>query len=225
MAAVGVTDLRWLGGAGTYRDSGMMGTPANDRPGAFWGADLLEAANHLVAVLREVRPQVVVTYDDHGGYGHPDHIQAHRVATYATALAAVSSHRRDLGPAWDVSKLYWNAFPAADAVEQTRILTSGPLPPGFGIPDVAKYLAHRTCPDDAVSARVDGHDRLDRKKAAMAAHATQVTVVGDLYALSNEFGAWVLPTESFRLAKGSSGAPAGQVESDLFAGLDVAAPA
>src|SRR3954447_24305213 len=71
MDALGVTDVRFLGRAGRYRDSGMMGTPANANPRAFWNADLEEAAAHAVAVVREVRPQVVVTYDENGGYGHP----------------------------------------------------------------------------------------------------------------------------------------------------------
>ena len=86
-AALGVTDHRYLGGAGRYRDSGMMGTEANKHPRAFWGADVDEAAAALLEVIREVRPQVVVTYDPNGGYGHPDHIQAHRVAMRAVELA------------------------------------------------------------------------------------------------------------------------------------------
>ena len=73
---------------GRYRDSGMIGTPANENPRAFWNADLDEAVAHAVAVVREVRPQVVVTYDENGGYGHPDHIQAHRVAMGAVDAAA-----------------------------------------------------------------------------------------------------------------------------------------
>ena len=78
--ALGVEDHRFLGGAGRWRDSGMMGLPSNDDPRCFWQADLDEAAAELVAIVREVRPQVVVTYDDNGFYGHPDHIQAYRVA-------------------------------------------------------------------------------------------------------------------------------------------------
>jgi len=223
MSALGVTDHRWLGGEGRYRDSGMMGTSPNTAAGAFWSADLAEAADHLVAVLREVRPQVLVTYDDHGGYGHPDHIQAHRVATYAAALAAVTSHRLDLGEAWDVPKIYWNAFTASDVAEQTRRLVAaeaaGELPDGVGLPDFESYIAHRTCPDSAIAAQIDGTAFLDQKKAAMAAHVTQITLHGDLYALSNSLGALVLPIESYRLAKGRSGAPDG-LEDDLFAGLD-----
>jgi len=226
MAALGVTDHRWLGGRGHYRDSGMLGTPANDRPGAFWRADLQEAADHLVAILRELRPQVLVTYDPHGGYGHPDHINAHRTATYAVALAAVPSHRPELGAAWDVPKVYWNAFPASAVDEQMRRLRAaeadGRLPDAFTLPDVDSYLAHRTCPDEAVAARLDTTDHpgwLDRKRAAMSAHVTQITVAGDIYALSNNLGAVLLPYEAYRLAKGCSGKPDG-VEDDLFAGLD-----
>src|SRR3954453_9784603 len=88
MSALGVTDWRFLGGAGRYRDSGMMDTPANDKPRAFWRADLDEAGAHAGARVREVRPQVLVTYDEIGGYGHPDHIQAHRVAMGAVEAAA-----------------------------------------------------------------------------------------------------------------------------------------
>ena len=94
MEALGVRDHRFLGGPGRYRDSGMMGLPTNDRPDAFWQADLDEAAALLVEVIREVRPQVLVTYDENGGYGHPDHIQAHRVAMRAAELAADPSATR-----------------------------------------------------------------------------------------------------------------------------------
>src|SRR4051794_31677477 len=111
MAALGVSDWRFLGGAGRYRDSGMMDTPANDKPRAFWRADLDAAVAHAVAVVREVRPHVVVAYDEVGGYGHPDHIQAHRVAMAAVDAAADPEYRRDLGAPWAVAKVYWNAMP------------------------------------------------------------------------------------------------------------------
>ncbi|MEU8039244.1 N-acetyl-1-D-myo-inositol-2-amino-2-deoxy-alpha-D-glucopyranoside deacetylase [Streptosporangium sp. NPDC049078] len=87
-AALGVTDHRFLGGPGRWRDSGMMGAASNHRENAFWGADLDEAAGELARIIREVRPQVLVTYDENGFYGHPDHIQAHRVAWRAVELAA-----------------------------------------------------------------------------------------------------------------------------------------
>src|SRR5215475_10854488 len=92
MAELGVTDHRFLGGPGRYRDSGMMGTPSNDRPEAFWQAPVDEAAAYLVPVIRDLRPQVLVAYNEWGGYGHPDHIQAHRVAMRAYELAADAAY-------------------------------------------------------------------------------------------------------------------------------------
>ena len=96
-AALGVPDHRFLGGPGRWRDSGMMGLPSNDDPGCFWQADLDEAALELVAIIREVRPRVMVSYDDRGFYGHPDHIQAHRVAWRAFQLAGTPP---DAVPGW-----------------------------------------------------------------------------------------------------------------------------
>ena len=95
-AELGVTDHRFLGGPGRWRDSGMMGLPSNDDPGCFWQADVDEAARELLSVIREVRPQVLISYDDNGFYGHPDHIQAHRVAWRAFEMAdgAVASSTR-----------------------------------------------------------------------------------------------------------------------------------
>src|SRR5690242_20178513 len=107
MAELGVDDFRLLGGAGRYGDSGMMGLPDNDDPACFWQADLDEAAASLVEVILEVRPQVLVTYDDNGGYGHPDHIQAHRVALRAAELAARAG--------WEIPKVYWNRVPRSVA--------------------------------------------------------------------------------------------------------------
>src|SRR5262245_60991849 len=99
-----------------------MGTSANDRlipesryrprAGCFWRADLGEAADQLVPVIRGLCPQVLVSYDEtDGGYGHPDHIQTHRVAMRAADLAADADHRPDLGAAWRIAKIYWTALP------------------------------------------------------------------------------------------------------------------
>ncbi|MCU1679088.1 MAG: mshB [Frankiales bacterium] len=113
MKILGVTDHRFLGGAGHFRDSGMKwaedgtATVADEtRADTFWHADLTGAADLMVQVIRELRPQVLVTYDEFGGYGHPDHVQAHRVSTYGAALAAVRSYKPGLGDAWDVPKIY-----------------------------------------------------------------------------------------------------------------------
>ena len=227
MAALGVTDHRFLGGFGKYHDSGMAWHPeghaviGEDVPAnAFWTADLTEAATDLVAILREVRPQVVVTYDEFGGYGHPDHIQAHRVATYGVALAAVSSYRPDLGEAWDVPKVYWGAMSESSMREGLRRLREAGDTTSFEGMDPDGPLPHFVTPDSALAAVVDASDHIEAKMAALRAHATQITTDGPFFALSNNVGATAFGREYYRLAKGVRGelGPEG-LETDLFAGL------
>ena len=199
MAILGVSDHRFLGEAGKYRDSGMMGVPSNDRDDCFWRADLLAAACDLVQVIREVRPQVVVTYDDFGGYGHPDHIQAHRVTHYAVALAESPSFRPDLGPAWGVSKVYWTAFPRSVIREGIMTLREVDSDNEFAAmdPDDLPFA----CDDELITTAVDATEFLDRKMTALAAHKTQVTVDGGFFALSNNLGSRAMGTEYFRLVQ------------------------
>ncbi len=220
MDALGVGDTRFLGGPGRYRDSGMMGVPANDNPRAFWNADLDEAVAHAVAVVREVRPQVVVTYDENGGYGHPDHIQAHRVAMGAVRAAADPAYRPDLGEAWTTAKVYWCCMPrsvlqhgidamaaAGDTTFFDGVTSAEDLP--FGVPD------------ERVTAAVDGRAFAARKDAAMRAHPTQILVDGPFFALSNNLGLELVGVEYYQLVQGERG-PAGPApegwEDDLFAG-------
>ncbi len=215
MTALGVDDHRFLGGPGRYRDSGMMGTPANDRPGCFWRADLREAADHLVSVIRETRPSVLVTYDDFGGYGHPDHIQAHRVATYATVLAAVVGYRHDLGLAWDVPTVLWNAMPRSVMAEGLRRMREAGVD-FFGTESVEDlpFLVE----DELVDRRVDAQAHVEQKLAAMRAHATQIAVDGPFFALSNHLGQEAYGTEYYRTAKGRRGEDCGRAATlGLFA--------
>jgi N-acetyl-1-D-myo-inositol-2-amino-2-deoxy-alpha-D-glucopyranoside deacetylase len=227
MAALGVTDFRYLGGFGTYRDSGMKwhedghAIAADDvHENAFWHADLSEAADHLVAVIREVRPQVMVTYDEFGGYGHPDHIQAHRVATYAAALAAVPSHRKDLGEAHDIAKIYWGAMSASRMRDGLRRLRAAGDTTTFEGMDPEKLPPFVT-EDENLAASVDGSTYLEQKMAALKAHATQITTDGPFFALSNNVGSEVWGREFFRIAKGTPAAPFNDdgLETDLFNGL------
>jgi N-acetyl-1-D-myo-inositol-2-amino-2-deoxy-alpha-D-glucopyranoside deacetylase len=199
----------------------MMGTPANEHPRAFWNADLDQAASHAVAVIREVRPQVLVTYDELGGYGHPDHIQAHRVAMRAADLAADTGFRPDLGPAWTIAKVYWNAMPRSvvqHGIEAMAALGEASPFEGLGdLDDVPFAVA-----DDVVTTAVDASAHAGRKDAAMRAHPSQILVDGPFFALSNKLGQEVLGTEYYRLVRGERG-PGGGLhgwEDDLFAGLD-----
>jgi N-acetyl-1-D-myo-inositol-2-amino-2-deoxy-alpha-D-glucopyranoside deacetylase len=204
--ALGVTDYRFLGGAGRWRDSGMMGLAANDWPGSFWQADVGEAADELLKIIREVRPQVIVTYDERGYYGHPDHIQAHRVARRAFEMAGGL-----------VTKFYATAMP------RSRLATAMAWPDGA--PDhtgFTKAASLEDLPfgvaDELVTTEVAATAWLHAKLAAMAAHATQITVAAPYFALSDNVGQRVLDSEYFTLLDGpGAGQPAR--ESDLFAGI------
>ncbi|KQV23874.1 MULTISPECIES: N-acetyl-1-D-myo-inositol-2-amino-2-deoxy-alpha-D-glucopyranoside deacetylase [unclassified Kitasatospora] len=217
MRELGVTDVRFLGGPGRYRDSGMMGLPENDRPDCFWQAPLDEAAGHLVAVVRELRPQVLVSYDEQGGYGHPDHVKAHQVAMRAHELAADPVWRPELGPAWRIAKVYWNRMPRS-VIEAGLAATAAAAPfPGVAAPaDVPGVV-----PDELVTTVLDGAAYAGVKAAAMAAHATQITVSGEYFALSNDLGQPLVATEYYQLVRGEPGPEL--PETDLFAGLGLEA--
>jgi N-acetyl-1-D-myo-inositol-2-amino-2-deoxy-alpha-D-glucopyranoside deacetylase len=216
MAALGVSDHRWLGGEGRWRDSGMMGEPTNDNPNCFWQADLDEAVGELVKVIREVRPQVLVSYDSNGGYGHPDHIQAHRVAIGGFEAAGDATRYPDAGEPWAAAKFYEAVIPksllqmAFEALKQM----GEDAPFGVTSPDDLPFGV----PDDEVTTQVDARDYLPAKVDAMRAYATQIAVDGHFFALSNDVGQGAFGLEHYRLTRGESAAASGQ-EDDLFAGL------
>ncbi|MFE9686308.1 N-acetyl-1-D-myo-inositol-2-amino-2-deoxy-alpha-D-glucopyranoside deacetylase [Streptomyces sp. NPDC006285] len=216
MRELGVRDTRSLGGPGRYQDSGMMGVPENDNPRCFWRADVDEAAADLVRVIREVRPQVLVTYDPNGGYGHPDHIQAHRVAMRAADLAAEPDFRRDLGEPWAIAKIYWNRVPRSVAEEGfarlTDVLDDLPFPARAAIDDVPGVVD-----DSVITTEIDGTAHAAAKAAAMRAHATQIEVAEPWFALSNRLAQPLFPVEYYELVRGERGGPAR--ETDLFAGI------
>ncbi|MEO3763053.1 N-acetyl-1-D-myo-inositol-2-amino-2-deoxy-alpha-D-glucopyranoside deacetylase [Streptomyces sp. B5E4] len=216
MRALGVTDHRFLGGPGRFRDSGMQGLDRNGRPGTFWSAGVDEAAGLLVPVIREVRPQVLVTYDPRGGYGHPDHVQAHRVATRAAELAADASYAADAAEPWAVARVYWTCVARTTAEKGLAELAAAghPFPGTATVADLPGVVD-----DGEVTAAVTGGAYAAAKARAMAAHATQITVADGAFALSNGLGQPILTTEQFRLAGGADAArrDPGAVETDLFA--------
>lgn len=218
MRILGVTDHRFLGEHGEFRDSGMMGEPTNDRPECFWRADLLEAATRVAAVLREVRPQVLVSYDQNGGYGHPDHIQAHRAAMYGSVLAAAPSYRRDLGEPWDVPKIYWTAIPQSYVQRGIDAIIAAGGSAFFGTEDAADLPF--VVPDDVVTTRIDGRAFEPRKMAALRAHETQVEADSAFFLMAEQIGPDAMGWEFFVRVRG----PRGEVddegyETDLFGGL------
>ncbi len=212
-AALGVTDHRFLGGPGRFRDSGMMGLPTNDHPRAFWRADLDTAAGYLVDVIREVRPRVMVTYDANGFYGHPDHIQAHRVAMRAAELAGPD------GPA----KIYWTAVPVSALEAGFEAFSQSDANP-FGDAKSVEDIPFGT-PDDQVAAQIDGREFAERKTAALRAHASQIPPTSWLFTIAGNFREGFMGVEHYILAKGERGPGSGPHgwEDDLFAGLEPAA--
>lgn len=211
-AALGVTDHRFLGGAGRYRDSGMMDTPANQHPRCFWQADLEQAAELLREVIREVRPRVLVTYDPNGFYGHPDHIQAHRVAMRGAELAAAEG----IGPA----KIYWTAVPKSVLAAGMDQLAESAENPFEGAESVDQ-LPFGT-PDSEIAARIDARAQREAKAAAIRAHATQIPADSWLQTVAGNFADEFLGVEYYTLAVGQPGPGEGPQgwESDLFAGLE-----
>ncbi|CAB4744426.1 unannotated protein [freshwater metagenome] len=210
MKELGVADHRFLGeGVKLYRDSGMMGTEPNNRPDVFWQADLDEAADLLVRVIDEVKPHVLITYDEFGGYGHPDHIQAHRVAMRAAEKSE-----------WDIPKIYWNVMPVS--VIQEGIDAMKGIDSDFWGAEKAEDLPFAK-DDSFVHALVDGNAYVDKKMNAMKAHSTQIAVDGPFFALSNNVGLQVWGNEYYTLVKGEKSAPLNEkgYESDLFAGISL----
>ena len=208
MKALGVTDFRFLAeGEGKYRDSGMMGTEPNNRPDVFWQADLEEASDYLVKVIDEVKPHILITYDEIGGYGHPDHIQAHRVAMRASEKSK-----------WQIQKIYWNTMPKsvlAESMAKMKELGSD----FFGADNVDDLPFAKE--DSFVTSLIDGNSYVDAKMAAMKAHHTQISLDGPFFALSNNLGLQVWGHEYYTLVKGEKSAPfdANGRESDLFSGV------
>ncbi len=216
MKALGISDHRFLGDPDRrWRDSGMIGTPQNERPDTFWQADFEEAVNELVKVIRGVKPQVLVTYDEMGGYGHPDHIQAHRVAMRAVESAELPG---DSVEAWRVSKVYWNTMPrSVIAAGMAALKESGS--DFFGADSVDDIPFAK--PDELVTTAIDGTEYIEKKMAALAAHETQITMDGPFFALSNLLGQSVWGKEFYTLVRGEKAGPfdIDGRETDLFAGI------
>ena len=194
MNALGITDFRFLGAPTTkFRDSGMMGTEPNNRPDVFWQADLDTAAGILVEVIEEVKPHILITYDEIGGYGHPDHIQAHRVAMRASELSK-----------WQIQKIYWNTIPKsviAQGMEKMKEIGSD----FFGAENIEDIPFAKD--DEFVTTLIEGSDYVDQKMAAMKAHETQIALDGPFFALSNNLGMQIWGDEYYTLVKGTKSAP------------------
>jgi N-acetyl-1-D-myo-inositol-2-amino-2-deoxy-alpha-D-glucopyranoside deacetylase len=205
---LGVSRLANLG----YFDSGMAGWPENHRPCAFFAADLAEAADRLVELIREERPQVLVTYDESGGYGHPDHIKAHQMAV---AAFVASGQARP-------AKLYFVRIPLGWAREFVRALREigidAPASAAAGA-DAGPGVDEIGVPDRLVTTAIDVREYVPIKRAALAQHASQMPPDHFLMRMPPALAARLWRYEYFSRQHGPTLAPPGELETDLFSGL------
>jgi LmbE family N-acetylglucosaminyl deacetylase len=193
---LGVSHLELLG----YRDSGMEGWPQNVAPGAFWQTPVADAAHRLAELMEKYQPQVVVTYDENGFYGHPDHIQANRITLAAIAECGVPA------------KLYYTAVPRS----ALRAMGEQMAAAGIEMPSEVEENPEFGTPDDVITTTVDCAAVADRKFASLAAHASQSDNIFFLQMGVERFRP-MMGWESFVRVQDSTNAPT--PEDDLFAGL------
>ena len=210
-AILGVTHLYALG----YHDSGMDGWDTNNAPEAFAQADVESVATHLAQLLRQHRPDVVVTYDEQGGYGHPDHIMTHRVTMAAIALAADAERVLDAGPPWQVRKVYYTAWARSEALRTLKLLHRFGRKTSLRDPDFDPQQLG--CPDELITTRVNVRSVLRQKWRALFTHRSQMRQGDFFWWFVRLAGPWLYRYESFRCVVSS--APLHTPESDIFAGL------
>ena len=210
LSILGVENHAWLG----YRDSGMMGTDANSHPDCFWQADFMEAVGRVVRLIRRYRPEIMTVYDAFGGYGHPDHINVHRVGTAAFFGAS------DLGrfpledgeDLWEPLKLYWSVWPRSRIVTYANIQFER----GDITEEDLERARHAGTPDEDVTCTVDVRDRIHLKIAALQAHRSQVPADWSWMSVSEDLLPEIVGKETFLRVFSRVEAP--HREDDLFAG-------
>jgi N-acetyl-1-D-myo-inositol-2-amino-2-deoxy-alpha-D-glucopyranoside deacetylase len=227
MRALGVQRWENLG----YRDSGMEGSEENADPRSFHqhvSTDLDATTEPLVRLIRSARPDVLATYDDFGGYGHPDHIAAAKIARRAWEVAGDPAWRPEAGPAWAPKKLYETRIPdsqrdAVLALLESRGIESWWSEPKDATPeDLEKWRTWRAamaCPDEIITTRIDIRKHLAAKRSAIQAHATQIKPDGPLLMLSEEDQIALGAREQYRLIAHRLKVAPTLPEEDLFAGL------
>jgi mycothiol S-conjugate amidase len=222
---LGVGKLYLLG----YRDSGMAGTPANSHPAAFTNVSLEDATRRLVAIVRHERPQVIVTYDEQGGYGHPDHIKAHQIAAAAYERAGDAERfpeGPDMPPPWQPSKLYYIVFQQESLMQLAQELADRGLPNPFAeeisaaasAADAAERQAEMSFfrPASEITTTVDTGEFADRVLASFRCHRTQIAPTAFPLVLPEDMARQVVGRQWFILAR--SRVQSEVPETDLFAG-------
>ena len=227
MRALGVARWENLG----YRDSGMDGTDGNSDPRSFHhhiNTNLDDTTEPLVRLIRATQPDVIATYDDFGGYGHPDHIAAAKIARRAWEVAGDPTWRPAAGPAWSPKKLYEVRIPDSQRDAVLALLESRGIESWWSEPkdvppeELEKWRAWRAmmaCPDELITTRINIKNQLGAKRRAIQAHATQIKSDGPLLLLSDEDQIALGAREQYRLLAHRLDAAPSLPEKDLFAGL------
>lgn len=200
-----------------YRDSGMAGNLANLHPASFHMADLDEATGRLVEIVRRERPEVLISYNEQGGYGHPDHIKAHQITVAAFHTAGDPTRYPGLGEPWQPSKLYYTSFRRSIWLKAWEMMRERGLKtpldePGF---DPSRYVD-----DPRITTIVPIHGYIQRKLDALACHRTQIAPTWPFFIIPEDLRQEFVGHEYFVLVESLVGFPSpGQIETDLFAGL------
>ncbi len=212
--ALHIQELRLLG----FRDSGMAGTASNNHPDAFYRATFDEAVKRLVKIVRELKPQVMVTYDAFGSYGHPDHIQVQRVTNAAFEAAGEPRCFPELNlAAWQPKKLYYIAMPRSFMVKtMEEAKQSGEHGPWD---NPAMNTAIMGTPDKIITTRVDARNYIEDKMKAFAAHKTQIAPDSFVFTIPTEMRDQVFGYEYFVLARSAIAQHTGPLEQDMLEGL------
>ncbi len=208
-ALLGVTDVRFLG----FRDSGMKGTPENEDPRALVNAHPDAVIHLLVRLIRELKPDVVATWDESGGYGHPDHIAMHFRATAAFDAAGDASKFPTSGAPFTPKRLFYNAIPMAEFGRMMQEMRER----GIDIPEIAEDDDLMTLPRLEPNCIVDVSDVVDTKEKAMLTHRTQVSDMGPFMSMPEDIRRRFFGREYFYLARPTL--PAGEMLDDLFANM------
>jgi N-acetyl-1-D-myo-inositol-2-amino-2-deoxy-alpha-D-glucopyranoside deacetylase len=215
LAVLGVHVHHWLG----YRDSGMLGTPSNDHPASFHRAEVDDAAGRLAAIVRAERPHVVVSDDRNGTYGHPDHVKAYTVTVRAVELAA-DPDAEVAGAPWRVAKRYVHTYARSRLLAGHQAMVAAGLSSPFGAADIELDAIPFGAPDEEVTTTVDVSGQLERKRAALQAHRSQIGEDSLFLNVPEQLSETFFGSEQFTL---ESGRPGADHENHLFAGIEVEA--
>jgi LmbE family N-acetylglucosaminyl deacetylase len=207
---LGISDVFFL----DYRDSGMAGTPENADPRAFINADQPEAVGRIVRVVRAFKPTLMFTFDESGGYGHPDHIAIHRWTTLAFQAAGDASQYPDAGAPFAPQRLFHGSIGRSRIRDFADLMRERGIESVFGGIDIEKM----GLPDERITNRIDVRPYVKLKRAALAAHQTQLNPNGPFAAMPEAVWDEFRATELFELAAGVP-FPPGADTADLFAGL------